>query len=186
MEKIKTLTLPIIKLEPIKLILFSVLFVALSIALPQVAHYFNLAGTIFLPLHFFALTAGLLLGWSAGLIVGLTTPLMAFVYSGMPPAALLPIMTAEIAGYGLIAGYLREKLRLNIYLSLLIALIGGRAIWFLGLIITASAFTNSLNQIWSAAKLGWPGLLIQLLIIPSLVIGLKKAYEKNRNQSRLN
>jgi len=174
MEKVKALSQLIIKLEPVKLVLFSILFIALSIALPYLAHQFNLAGTIFLPLHFMALTSGLLLGWQAGLVVGLATPFMAFIYSGMPPLALLPLMTAEIAGYGLIAGLAREKLRLNIYVSLLIGLIGGRLIWCAGLLISGGGLFQSVNPIWSSIQLGWPGLLLQLLIIPALVIVTKK------------
>ncbi len=183
MEKVKSLTLPIIKLQPVKLVLFSILFIALDIALPYLAHQFHLAGPMFLPLHFMALTAGLLLGWQAGLIVGLVSPFMSFVFSGMPPVLMLPLMTLEIGAYGLIAGLLREKLRINIFASLLIALIGGRLIWYAGLLITTGGLLKSFDKIWSAGILGWPGLLIQLLLIPPLVVGLKKSYEKNRDPS---
>jgi len=183
MDQVRNLVEPIIKLQSAKLVLVSFFLVSLSIALPYLAHQFHLAGPMFLPLHFMALTAGLLLGWQAGLFVGLATPLMSFFFSGMPLPLLLPLMTLEIAVYGLVTGYLREKLKLNLYLSLLIALISGRTIWLIGLFITTGGLTKSVETIRAAATLGWPGLLLQLLIIPPLVIGLKKFYEKNSHQS---
>jgi len=171
---------PIIKLKNIELVNFSVIFVALAVALPWIAHQFNLAGPTFLPMHLFVLAAGLLFGWRAGLIVGLLTPLVSFSTSGMPPALILPQITFEIMIYGLAAGLFREKLKLNLCLSLILAMIVGRIGLFFAIWILATNPAGPLTGLWKAASIGWPGVVIQLAMIPIVVIWLKKYLNKHR------
>ena len=178
MEKIKFISVPIIKIKNIELISFSAIFVALAVALPWLAHQFNLAGPIFLPMHFFVLVAGLLFGWRTGVIVGLLTPLVSFVTSGMPPAPILPQITFEIMIYGLAAGFFREKLRLNLYLSLILAMIVGRIGLFLVIWILATNPAGPLSGAWKAVVVGWPGILIQLTLLPLVVVWVEKYIEK--------
>lgn len=174
MENIKSLSKPIIQLRNIELINFSVLFVALAVALPLLAHQFNLAGPIFLPMHLFVFIAALLLGWRTGLMVGILTPIVSFTVSGMPLPPVLPQIIIELAAYGLVAGFCREKLGLNLWFSLIIAMVAGRlglgfAVWLLN---TNQA--GPINQVITVVKLGWIGILIQLALVPPIVITLKK------------
>ena len=89
-QNTQVISKPIVKLKNIELVNFSIIFVALAVALPWIAHQFNLAGPTFLPMHLFVLVAGLLFGWRAGLIVGFLTPLVSFATSGMPFLPVLP------------------------------------------------------------------------------------------------
>jgi len=178
MQHPEALSRQIVKIKNIELINFSVLFVALAVALPLVAHQFHLAGPTFLPMHLFVFVAALLLGWRAGLIVGVLTPLVSFAVSGMPLPSVLPQIIVELATYGLVTGFCREKLGLNLWLSLIIAMIFGRlslglAVWILG---TNPA--GPINQIFSVVKLGWIGILTQLALVPLIVILLKRYWEK--------
>jgi len=178
MDQIKALTKPIIGLKNIELVNFSVIFIALAVALPWVAHQFTLAGPIFLPMHLFVLVAGLLFGWRAGLLVGLLTPLVSFSVSSMPPLFILPQITFEIMIYGLMAGFFREKLKLNLYLSLILAMIVGRIGLFLAVWILATNPAGPLTGLWKATSIGWPGIIIQLALIPFVVVWLKKYLDK--------
>ena len=180
MNQTKVLTKPIVGLKNIELINFSAIFVALAVALPLVSHQFNLAGPTFLPMHLFVITAGLLFGWRAGLLVGLLTPLVSFTVSGMPFLPVLPQITAEIMVYGLAAGFLREKLKLNLYLSLILAMIIGRIGLFLAVWILATNPAGPLTGLWKVISIGWVGIIIQVALIPVIVIWFKKYLEKYR------
>ena len=168
---------------------FTAVFIFLDVAIPRVFHQFHLAGPTFLPMHIFVLLAGLLFGWRAGLIVGLFTPLVSYGISGMPPLTVLPQIVVELACYGLVAGILREKLHLHAIWSLLGAMIAGRLILLLTVLILSGfgAIYNPLGAevspfaaAWSVVKQGWPGILIQLMFIPFIVILLEKLLGKNK------
>jgi niacin transporter len=125
------------------------------------------------------LSAGLLFGWRAGLLVGLFTPLVSYFISGMPAVNVLPQVVIEVSAYGLIAGMLREKYNLRTIWSLLGAIIGGRlallsAISIIYLIAGQSYSplgmeANPLASFWSTVKQGWPGIVIQLISIPAII-----------------
>jgi LytS/YehU family sensor histidine kinase len=162
---------------------FTVTFILLAVATPWAAHQFHLAGPTFLPMHIFVLLAGLLFGWRAGLAVGLFTPLASYAITGMPVIAILPQIVIELSCYGLVAGLLREKLNLRFVWALVGAMVAGR----LALILTVSILSLSgaiysplgaeaspFAAVWSTVKQGWPGILIQLILIPFIVILLEK------------
>ena len=119
-------------------------------------------------MHFFVLIAGLVAGWRVGLCVGVITPLISFELSGMPLLNLLPIILIEVAVYGLAAGILREKLKLNLWLALIGAMIIGRI--FLGL--AAAVFSvkiGAINYLINVVTVGWIGIAIQLALVPLIV-----------------
>lgn len=157
---------------------FSALFVALAVALPWVAHQFNMAGPVFLPMHIFVLVAGLTLGWQAGLTVGILTPLISYLTSGMPMLPILPQVVVEVALYGLIAGLLRSKLKMNVYVSLVLALLLGRIGLFIGITLFNHAITNQLAAVWGSVAVGWPGIVIQLVTVPALAVGVSRYLNK--------
>lgn len=172
----------ILKYTDIRSYIFTGVFVSLAVFTPWVFHQFYLAGPTFLPMHIFVLVAGLVFGWRAGLVVGLFTPLASYAVSGMPVLPILPQIVIEITTYGVVAGILREKLNLRVIWSLLGAMIAGRlallltvSILYLGGAIYSplSLYTgtgveaNPLTVLWSVIMLGWPGIAIQLVLIPT-------------------
>lgn len=175
----------VLKYADIRSYVFTAVFVSLAVATPRVFHQFHLAGPTFLPMHIFVLVAGLLFGWRAGLAVGLFTPLASYAVSGMPVLANLPQIVVELSAYGLVAGLLREKLNWRVIWALLGAMVAGR----LALLLTVSliylfgevysplgAEANPLAVLWSVIRVGWPGILIQLLSIPLLLKILERLF----------
>ncbi|UCG62512.1 MAG: ECF transporter S component [Candidatus Zixiibacteriota bacterium] len=155
------------------------LYLALAVLLPIGFHAFGLLGRVFLPMHIPVLLAGFLLGPVGGLVVGLLAPGISFLLTGMPPTYAVPLMTLELSIYGLIAGMTYGKLKLNIYISLLIAMVLGRLMFALGLLVlgmfmklpyTAAAFFSSSG----AVVAGIPGIIVQIVLIPVIVAALKR------------
>jgi len=155
------------------------LFVASGIVLGRLFHLVGL-GAAFLPLHLPAQIGGLFLGPQAGLLIGVCTPLSSSLLTGMPP--LLPMalrMVCEVGAYGYLAGLLHRSLRLAPFPSLLGAILGGRLLlaladslvfWHLGL-PRLSVTQNA----WLALSFGFPGVCLQLVLVPA-VLGLLKRH----------
>jgi niacin transporter len=146
-----------------RLYIFSAAFISLDVLAPWLTHHFGgvQAGSMFLPMFFFILLAGLLGGWRAGLLVGLFTPLASFGASGMPLLPVLPQITIGCVLYGLIAGLLRGKFHLRIIWALIGAMIVG---WLARLGFITAVFliyggeVSPLTYMWSVVLLGLPGL----------------------------
>lgn len=155
------------------------LYLALAVLLPLGFHALGILGRVFLPMHIPVLLAGFLVGPFAGLIVGLLAPGISFILTGMPPTYAVPLMTLELAIYGLIAGLAYNRLRLNIYVALLAAMILGRLMFGLGLLVlgmfmelpySAAAFFSASG----ALVAGLPGIAVQIVLIPIVVAALKR------------
>src|SRR3989338_9184754 len=158
--------LQVLHLTKIKTAVFIFAFTALSVLTPMLAHYFGgvAAGRLFLPMHFFVLAGALLLGWQAGLAIGVLTPLISYSLTGMPPAMILPFIVIEVAAYGFLAGIFQQKFK-NIWLSFAGALILGRAILFVVLILLPTKLP-ALPYVLGAIKDGWRGVLLQIILVP--------------------
>ena len=157
------------------------LCVAIGIALPLAFHSIPNGGRVFLPMHIPILLCGLLFGFPYGLACGIVTPLLSSLFTGMPPAAMLPAMLCELAVYGLVASLLMRFVPVkNAYAKLYTALIGamlsGRIVLGLvnALIFNVGSYTM---QAWlgMAFVTALPGIAMQVVLIPAIVIGLRKA-----------
>jgi niacin transporter len=151
-------------------------FVVLSVLTPLAFHQFQFAGATFLPMHFFIFVAALTCGWQAGAIVGLLTPFASYLVSGMPALTVLPQVAVEVTVYGLLAGLLRQKFNLRVVWSLLGAMIGGRIALLIAVAIVQAitgnvysplgASATPFSAVWNTVAQAWPGMLIQLALIP--------------------
>jgi niacin transporter len=157
----------VLKLTKAKELFFTTAFVALAVLAPMGFHFFGGvgAGRIFLPMHFFVLTAGLILGWRAGLATGAFSVLISYLISSMPAINVLPFIAIELSVYGLVAGLLKDKF--NVWISLFGALAFGR----LAVLMTVFLFSNmnALNFVFAAARDGWQGIALQVIFIPVVV-----------------
>lgn len=164
---------------------FSSICIALGIILPFLTGQIPEIGSMLLPMHIPVLICGFICGWKYGLLVGLITPLLRSVWFGMPPIYPTAIaMSFELAAYGFISGLLfkivNKKLNfiLSLYSTLILALIIGRIVWgfvrfSIGMIDKTNIF--SFELFLSGAVIScWPGIIIQLLIVPILLLTLKK------------
>lgn len=176
----QTKALPkILTFSEAKYYIFSAVFVGLAVVTPTIFHQFHLAGPTFLPMHLFVLIAGFLFGWRTGLIVGLLSPLMSYSITHLPPMAILPETMLELAVYGLAIGFLRER-GLNIWVALLGAMVLGRLarlIFVLGL----GLGTNPLQYF----QISWPGILLQLALIPLMIYLLQKFLFKKEDEKAI-
>jgi hypothetical protein len=161
-----------------KKLTYSALFLALGIIFPQVFHLFGGTGPIFLPMHIPVLLAGFFLGGSSGALVGFITVLISAAITGMPPVPILYFMLVEVTIYGLIAGIAYRKLKLNVYVSLILAMVVGR------IALALTVFTlqpllglklSPLAYMIGAVTEGLPGIIIQLVFIPIIVFSIEKA-----------
>ncbi|MEG0934043.1 MAG: ECF transporter S component [Clostridia bacterium] len=164
-----------------KKIVLTAVCVALGVVLPMAFHAIPNAGSVFLPMHIPVLLCGLVCGWPFGLACGLLAPLLSSLLTGMPPMAYLPSMLCELAAYGLIAGILSQALHfknraLNLYVPLVSAMLIGRVVYGLinALIFRAGQYGL---QLWLTASFvtALPGILIQLILIPLLILALRRA-----------
>ena len=161
-----------------KKLTYSSLFLALGLVLPQLFHLLGGAGPVFLPMHLPVLLAGFYLGGPRGAAIGLLTPLLSSLVTGMPPVPILYFMTAEVAVYGFAAGYFYQTRNLHLPAALLLAMVAGRmalalAVFtlqpLLGLMLSPTAYLSG------AFLTGIPGMALQLLFVPLLVKLMEKA-----------
>ena len=164
----------------VKKTIFTSVCAALCVVLPMAFHSFPNGGLIFLPMHIPVLLCGLICGWQYGLLCGLIGPALSSLLTMMPTAASLPPMMIECGIYGctsgLLVGWLRTgKTYLDLYISLTAAMLLGRIV---SGIAKALIFTPGLSlATWATASFitAIPGIIIQLILVPTVVYTLMKA-----------
>jgi niacin transporter len=112
---------------------------------------------------------GLLAGPAVGVVVGLAAPLLAHLLTGLPLTVVLPLMTIEVAGYGLVAGLL-WRVPIAAVWKVLAAQVAGRvatlAVIGVAGLFTQAAWASSPGAWWAALWTGLVGIAVQLAIIP--------------------
>ncbi|MDY5612747.1 ECF transporter S component [Dysosmobacter sp.] len=171
-----------VKTSPILHLTYAAACLALCMVLPFLTGQIPEIGSALCPMHIPVLLAGFLCGPWWALAVGAVAPLLRFALFGMPP--LFPTgaaMCFELAAYGLVSGILYRKLpkkAVNVYVSLVLAMLAGRIVWGIVMVIlmglSGSAFT------WAAFVAGAfvnavPGIIVHIILIPIIVLALRKA-----------
>lgn len=141
-----------------------------AVVIPAIAHLSGMPVRLLVPMHWPVLLAGLLLGWRGGLIVGLLAPISNFVITGYPLFYKMIPMTAELAVYGGLSGFLREVLRWNGYLSIISALIIGRIAFLVTIFLIGgySAEGTFFTYVIASMTPGLIAAVLQALSLPSL------------------
>ena len=161
--------------------ILAAMFLAIALVLPFLTGQNPQIGSALGPMHIPALLCGFFCGPWYGLLVGLIAPLLRYLLFGMPPIMPTGIaMCFELATYGWTTGILYRvlpKRNVNVYVSLISAMLAGRIVWGVARVIL-----YGLGQ----AEFGWaafiagafinavPGIVVHIIIIPILVITLKK------------
>ena len=167
-----------------KHLVLTALFLALGIVLPFLTGQIPEVGSMLLPMHLPVLLCGFVCGWPYGLAVGFITPLLRSLLFGMPPMFPKAVaMAFELAAYGALAGLfyrlLPLKNTLRIYLSLIGSMLGGRIVYglvcipLMGLARVPYSFAIFFTSAFTEAL---PGIVVQLLLIPALLLALQKAH----------
>lgn len=160
--------------------ILAALCLAIALILPTITG--PAINKIWCPMHIAIFLCAYITNKRWGAIVGLTAPLLRGILFGMPPLFPTGIaMAFELATYGFICGLLNEKLPKkdsNIYVSLIVAMICGRIVW--GLVswllytIVGNPFTWKVF-VSGALLTAWPGIILQIVVIPILIMALRKA-----------
>ena len=159
----------------------SALCLALCLVLPFLTGQIPQIGSSLCPMHLPVLLAGFLCGpwWAA--LVGLTAPVLRNLLFSMPPLLTAVAMSFELAAYGAVCGMLYRRTSKNlagIYISLISAMITGRMVWGIVRVmmtgVSGEAFTWSLF-LAGAFTTALPGIVLQLLLIPALVVAFRRA-----------
>ena len=163
--------------------LISVGVVALAVLLPQLVHLVAGAsgGVQWLPMYLPVLLGGCLLGWKWGLGVGVLSPLVSFAITSlmgnaMPAASRLPYMMAELAVFAAVSGLFSKKIAGNGWMAfpaVLLAQVSGRAVFLALAAIFQGVSALSAAAVWSQIQTGLLGMVLQAVLVPFIVMGLR-------------
>lgn len=166
-----------------KNVVMSGLFLALGLILPLIFHMAGgMAGQVLLPMHIPVLLCGFLVGGWYGLAVGFITPFLNSLLISMPPIYPTAIaMAFELAAYGAVSGYMYKKKKINVYVSLITAMIIGRLISGAANYILLSMTGKSyMLKVFIASSFVKPifGIILQLILIPAIIYIYRKTLKK--------
>ncbi len=164
-------------MKPVTRMVLAGLFLALGIILPFFTGQIPMVGAMLLPMHIPVLLCGFICGWKYGLAIGLILPLLRSAMFTMPPMFPQAVaMAVELGTYGFVSGWLYEHSTWQclkaIYRCLIAAMLAGRLVY--GLVM--ALLMASVGQPYSFAMFmtsafvsGIPGIIVQLLLIPSIM-----------------
>ena len=170
-------------LSPVQIrkLTFSALYLAIALVLPFLTGHIPEIGAMLCPMHIPALLCGFVCGWPWGMAVGFVSPLLRSLLFGMPTAYAAVAMAFELAAYGAASGILYHVLprrSWSVYAALVAAMVAGRLVWgavryaLAGLTGSTFSFAMFLS---GALTTAWPGILLQLILIPPIVRALRKS-----------
>lgn len=165
----------------VKKLVLAAMFMAIGLVLPFVTGQIPAVGKMLCPMHLPIMLCGIFCGWQYGLVVGFITPLLRGFLFGMP--ALMPngvSMAFELATYAVVIALMYKALPKKVwgmYVSLVTSMIAGRIVWgivrFIIAGVAGSSFTVSMF-IAGGITNAIPGIIIQLILIPTIVWALRK------------
>lgn len=154
---------------------------ALAQVLPFLTGQIPEIGAALSPMHIPAFLCGFLCGPWWGASVGAVAPLLRNMLFGMPRLSAAIPMAFELAVYGMVSGILFRLLPAKIpyiYVSLLGAMGAGRVVWGIVQMILSVAKSTEFTFaafIAGAVTGAVPGIICHLLLVPVIVIALRKA-----------
>ncbi len=165
----------------------SALFLALAYVMPFLTGQIPEIGSMLCPMHIPVLLCGFICGWPWGLAVGFIAPLFRSLTLGMPPLFPTAVcMAFELASYGAISGLMHKLLprkKPYIYCSLIVSMLAGRLVWGAAMLvcmgISGDSFTLS-AFFAGAVTNAIPGIIVQLIMVPILVMVLENPKLMNR------
>ena len=161
----------------------SIGLIALAVLLPQLVHLAlgQPGGIKFLPMYLPILIGGCLLGTRWALMVGILSPVVSFLLTSlggnpMPAAPRLPFMILDLAVFAAVSGRFTKKIVSNglwAFPAVFCAQAAGRLVFLGAIALTQSFTTFTTGMIWGQIVAGIPGIIIQLVLAPVIMIGLR-------------
>jgi thiamine transporter ThiT len=174
------------KRNNIRNLTLSAMFLALALVMPFLTGQIPQIGSMLCPMHIPVLLCGFFCGGSWGLVVGFIAPLLRSITFGMPPMFPTAVcMAVELATYGVVAGFLHNRLpkaNWNVFPSLLCAMIAGRVVWGVTMLLCMGLDTTKFGFatfITGAVLNAVPGIVVQIVLIPVIVITLERFVKRN-------
>lgn len=170
------------KIMTISKMTYAAVCLAMALVLPFATGQIPEIGSMLCPMHLPILLCGFLCGWKWGAATGFVAPLLRSLIFARPP--LYPTamaMAAELAVYGLVAGLLYCAVPKRIgytYTALIGSMLCGRVIGGLvQLLLLSLDGTGYTAAIFFAEYFvgAWPGIVLQLVLIPLAVSALERA-----------
>lgn len=164
-----------------KTLVYAAACLALALLLPFLTGQIPQVGAALAPMHIPVLLCGYLCGGPVAALVGLVAPLLRHLLFSMPPLPTAIPMAFELAAYGFFSGFLYRKLPKttgNLYLSLVGAMLLGRIVWGIAqaAVFGLAGKSFSLALFWAGAFANAvPGIVCHIVLIPLLVMALRKA-----------
>lgn len=154
-------------------ITLSAIFIALGVLFPVLFHAAGL-GSLFLPMYWPVAAAGIFLAPAFAFLVGVITPGLSFLLTGMPPPPVLQIMAIELAVLAVAVSLAHGRAGLPVFLSLMLGLIVSRLTLFIsaGLLGSVLGIPPRFASIVYLSK-GLPGIAAILVVVPLLAGRLK-------------
>ncbi|HAX48671.1 MAG TPA: hypothetical protein DCX92_06765 [Bacteroidetes bacterium] len=150
----------------VKTIIFQLVLISIAVLSPYIAHAFSAPVRYILPMHWAVILAALVYGWRGGAVTGVLAPVSSFFISGMPAGIYLAAMVPELFVYGIITGLLREKFRMNAFVSVAAALIAGRIVFVMVFILSGNVQGSISGHLSDSMMPGLAAALLQILILP--------------------
>ena len=170
--------------------LVSLGLIALAVALPQLVHLAlgQPGGVQFLPMYLPVLMGGCLLGARWAVTVGALSPVVSFLLTSlagnpMPALPRLPFMIAELTVFALVAGLFSKKIAQNglwAFPAVIAAQIAGRVVFLGAVALFQGAAPFTVPMIWSQILAGLPGLAIQAVLVPLVIIALRAVLVRDK------
>ncbi len=169
-----------IKKRSTRHLIISGVLIAIGVILPIVFHSIPNAGKILLPMHIPVLIGAFFLPWTWAGAVGLLTPILSTLLTGMPPIAPVPsaiMMPFELATYAIVISLLRKRVVkkdkwYSPLLALIPAMVLGRAVSGLVFFLLQKIYLAVPITPWAfiagGIVSGIPGIAIQIVLIPIL------------------
>lgn len=152
---------------------------ALGILLPQLFGRVQVFGMTFLPMHLPVLICGAVCGGVYGAVCGALTPIICSLIFSMPPIYPTAVaMMFELCAYGVLIAVFYRRLHLNIYPALILAMVGGRVVNGLAnlFLLGVKGQPYAMETFFTAAFIkGIPGMILQIVLVPIIVLVLQKA-----------
>ncbi len=158
------------------------MFFALGLLLPFLTGQIPQIGNMLLPMHLPVFLCALICGWQYALPMAAALPLLRSLMFGMPPIYPTAVaMAFELATYAFVTGFVYSRFKkqniVKVYISLVAAMIAGRIVWGIAQLILLGIKGNTFTFsafISGAFLTAFPGIILQLLLIPGIMLALDK------------
>jgi len=138
---------------------YAFLFIAGNIVLPQLCHLIPSGGQMLLPIYFFTLIAAYKYGFFTGLLTAVASPLINHALFGMPATEMLAIILIKSGLLAVAASYVAQRTQQIKIQSLLVVILFYQGIGMITEFILTGSFLAAMQDI----RLGFPGMILQLL-----------------------